>query len=196
MGKLSPYELLSRVWNECTFDEILEFGLSNGYIGSESIINAASEYSDPNKEYSDDEVKDIVKDADISIVMDALKEKYFADDIIDELDTNEILDTIGWDDVYDHFEFDFKDKEEEKYNEGHEEGFEEGYEEAIKNSQNSEINPIKDGTIDDKWRYLCDTFDLTYYDNIGLYNKILELIKLLNKSTYKDRNDKPWGELE
>ena len=192
MGKLSPYELLSRVWRECDLNDILDYGLENGYISSESIINAASEYNDPNKEYSDDEIKDIIKDADISVVIDALKEKYFINDIVDELDTDEILDAIGWDDVYNHFEFDFMDKEQEKYDEGYEDGREDVFEDYVKNSQNQEINPIKEGTIDDKWRYLCDSFDLTHYDDIGLYNKLNKLIQSLNKSTYKDKNNRQW----
>ena len=69
---------------------------------------------------------------------------------------------------------------------------EESYEEGVKNSQKSEVNPIKDGTIDDKWRYLCDSFDLTYYDDIGLYHKLNKLIQSLNKSTYKDKNNRQW----
>ena len=193
MGKLSSYELLSRVWSKCTFDEILEFGLSNGYIGSESIINAASDYSDPNKEYSDDELKEIIlQNADLSLILDIIDEKYSVRDIIDGLDNDEVLDCFNADDLIDHCEWELQDKYEEERNKG----YEEGYEDACKDCKTEEFHPIKDGTIDDKWRYLCNEFDLTYYDNIGLYNKILELIKLLNKSTYKDRNDKPWGELE
>lgn len=192
MGKLSPYELLSRVWNECTFDEILEFGLSNDYIGSESIINAASTYSDPNKEFSDEELKEIIKDADLDLILDVLDEKYTIDEVIGRYDNDDILNCFDVDTLIDFCEYDLQDKYDEERNAG----YEEGYKDACKDCETNEFHPIKDGTVDDKWRYLCNEFDLTYYDNIGLYNKILELIKLLNKSTYKDRNDKPWGELK
>ena len=192
MGKLSPYELLSRVWNECTFDEILDYGLSNDYIGSESIINAASDYSDPNKEFSDDELKEIIKDADLDLILDVLDEKYTIGEVIGRYDNDDILNCFDADTLIDFCEYDLQDKYDEERNAG----YEEGYKDACKDYETNEFHPIKDGTIDDKWRYLCDEFDLTYYDNIGLYNKILELIKLLNKSTYKDRNDKPWGELK
>lgn len=192
MAKLSTYELLSRVWNECTFDEILEYGLSNDYIGSESIINAASEYYDPNKEFSDDELKDIIKEADLDLILDVLDEKYTIGEVIGKYDDNDVLNCFDADTLIDFCEYELSDKYEEERNKG----YEEGYEDAHKDYETNEFHPIKDGTIDDKWRYLCNEFDLTYYDNIGLYNKILELIKLLNKSTYKDRNNKPWGELE
>lgn len=192
MGKLSPYELLSRVWNECTFDEILEFGLSNDYIGSESIINAASTYSDPNKEFSDEELKEIIKDADLDLILDVLDEKYTIGEVIGRYDNDDILNCFDVDTLIDFCEYDLQDKYDEERNAG----YEEGYKDACKDCETNEFHPIKDGTVDDKWRYLCNEFDLTYYDNIGLYNKILELIKLLNKSTYKDRNDKPWGELK
>lgn len=192
MAKLSTEELLSRVWEECDLNDILDYGLENGYIGSESIINAAAEYNDPNKEYADDEIKDIVKDADISIVMGALKEKYFTDNIIDELDTDEILNAIGWDDVYDHFEFDFRDKEEEKYNEGYEDGHNDACNEVLKLSKDEESHPLRDGTIDEKWCYLCNELDVSYYDNNSFHKKLENLIRTLNRSTYKDRNDAQW----
>ena len=51
---------------------------------------------------------------------------------------------------------------------------------------------VRDAADDDKWRYLCDTFDLTHYDDIGLYNKLNKLIQSLNKSTYKDKNNRQW----
>lgn len=188
MGKLSPYELLSRVWGECDLNDILDYGLENGYISSESIINAASEYNDPNKEFSDDEIKDIVKDTDIGVVIEALKEKYFTDDIIDELDTDEVLNAIGFDEVYDHFEFDFQDKLEEKYNEGYEDGKEDSLLDNIQN-KNEEQHPLRDGNINEKWCYLCDELGVTYYDYVGLYKKLENLIRSLNKSIYKDKND-------
>jgi len=188
MGKLSSYELLSRVWKECDLNDILDYGLENGYIGSEDIINAASEYSDPNKEYSDDEIKDIVKEGDLHIIIEALNEKYLLDEIINELDTDEILNEIGWDDVYYHFEFEYEDKLEEKYNEG--------YDDCLidqKNNQQlceSDIkHPIRDGNINEMWCYLCDEFEISYYDVEGFYKKMTSLIRLLNKSMYKDKND-------
>lgn len=187
MSKLSTEELLSRVWNECDLNDILDYGLENGYIGSESIINAASEYNDPYKEYADDEVKDIVKDADISVVMEALKEKYFADDIINELDTNEILDAIGFNEVYDHFEFDIKDKEEEKYNEGYDDGRDDALDELkdqIIISEKDCINMLKEYNINNLWCFFANLFEITYYDKDNMIKKFEELKNKLHKSMY------------
>ena len=187
MGKLSGHELLSRVFDMFTFDEIIDFGLERGDISSEDIINAASEYSDPNKEYSDDEIKDIVKDADISVVMEALNEKYLPDDIIDELDTDEILNAIGWDDVYDYFEFDFKDKEQEKYNEGYEDGHDDAFDELKDDMIITEkdcINMLKEYNINNLWCFFANLFEITYYDKDNMIKKLDELKNKLHKSIY------------
>ena len=188
MAKLSGYELLSRVWNECTFDEILDYGLSNDYIGSESIINAASDYSDPNKEFSDEELKEIIKEADISLILDTICEKYDIRDIIDGLDSEDVLNCFDADDLIDHCEWELEDKYEEERNKG----YEEGYDDAIKDFEDKENHILRDGIIDEKWVNLCDEFGISYYDNVGLYKKLVEFIRALNKSTYKDRNDKQW----
>lgn len=188
MAKLSSYELLSRVWNECTFDEILDYGLSNDYIGSESIINAASAYSDPNKEFSDDELKDIIKDADLDLILDALDEKYTIDEVIGRYDDDDILNCFDADTLIDFCEYELSDK----YEEERTKGYEEGYDDALKIEEDNEKHKLRDGHIDEKWCYLCDEFGISYYDNIGLYNKLLEFIRSLNKSIYKDKNDRQW----
>lgn len=186
MGKLSPYELLSRVWNECTFDEILEFGLSNDYIGSESIINAASEYSDPNKEYSDDELKEIIlQNADLSLLLDIIDEKYDIRDIIDGLDSEDVLNCFDADDLIDFCEYELRDK----YNEERNEGYEEGYEDAYNDCKTKENNILRDGNSDEKWTFLCDKFDVSYYDENLLKQKLNAMFKNFNKTIYKRTKD-------
>lgn len=181
MAKLSSYELLSRVWSECTFDEILEFGLSNGYIGSESIINAASDYSDPNKEYSDDELKEIIKEADLDLILDIIDEKYSVRDIIDELDQDEVLNCFDADTLIDHCEWELQDK----YNEERNIGFEEGYDEATKNFEDKEKHILRDSNTTDKWCYLCDELEVSYYDENLLKAKLNKLFNDFNKIIYK-----------
>lgn len=188
MAKLSSYELLSRVWNECSFDEILDYGLSNNYIGSESIINAASDYSDPNKEFSDEELKEIIKEADLDLILDVLDEKYTLDEVIGRYDEDDILNCFDADTLIDFCEYELSDKYEEERNKG----FEEGYDEAIKDFEDKEKHILRDGIIDEKWSYLCDEFGISHYDNVGLYKKLVEFIRSLNKSAYKDKNDKQW----
>ena len=191
MDKLSSYELLSRVWRECSFDEILNYGLSNNYIGSESIINVASEYSDPNKEFSDEELKEIIKEADISLILDTICEKYDIKDIIDELDSEDVLNCFDADDLIDHCEWELQDKYEEERNKGYEEGYEEGHDNAL-SSKDNELHILREGIIDEKWRHLCDEFGISYYDNISLYKKLVEFIRSLNTSIYKNKEDRQW----
>ena len=182
-------DLLRELWNQCTIDEILDYGLENDHISSTNVLEYADSFKTGDiSDYSDDELEEIFKMADIKLIMEQLTKKYSISDIVDELDEDDVLSCFDSDKVFDYFEWDFNAIKDQVHVESYEEGFEEG----VKNSQKPEINPIKDGTIDDKWRYLCDTFDLTYYDNIGLYNKLNKLIKSLNKSTYKDKNDKQW----
>lgn len=186
MAKLSSYELLSRVWSECTFDEILEFGLSNEYIGSESIINAASEYSDPNKEYSDDELKEIIlQNADLSLLLDIIDEKYSVRDIIDGLDQDDVLNCFDADDLIDFCEYDLQDK----YNEERNAGYEEGYDDACKDCETEENNILRDGNSDEKWTFLCDKFDVSYYDENLLKQKLNAMFKNFNKTIYKKTKD-------
>ena len=189
MAKLSNYELLSRVWSECTIDEILDFGLENDHISSSNVLEYADSFKTGDiSDYSDEELEEIFNMADLKLVMEQLTKKYPISDIIDELDEDDILSCFDADKVFDYFEWDLDAiKEDERKN-----GYEEGYEEGYKDGQKPEPHPIKDGTIDDKWRFLCDEFDLTHYDNIGLFNKITKLLQSLNKSTYKDKNDKQW----
>lgn len=182
-------DLLRELWNQCTIDEILDYGLENDHISSTNVLEYADSFKTGDiSDYSDDELEEIFKMADIKLIMEQLTKKYSISDIVDELDEDDVLSCFDSDKVFDYFEWDFNAIKDQVHVESYEEGFEEG----VKNSQKPEINPIKDGTIDDKWRYLCDTFDLTHYDDIGLYNKLNKLIQSLNKSTYKDKNNRQW----
>ena len=182
-------DLLKEVFENCTLEEILDYGLENCSYGSSDILD----YADTLKiscinDFTDDEIQEIVSTFDLQVIMDPIKKRYSISDIVDELDEDDVLSCFDADKVFDYFEWDFNAIKDQV----REESYEEGYEEAIKNSQKPEVNPIKEGTIDDKWRYLCDTFDLTHYDDIGLYNKLNKLIQSLNKSTYKDKNNRQW----
>lgn len=182
-------DLLKEVFENCTLEEILDYGLDNCLCSSSDILD----YADTLKtscidDFTDDEIQEIVSTFDLHVIMDPIKKRYSISDIVDELDEDDVLSCFNSDKVFDYFEWDFNAIKDQIREESYEEGFEEG----VKNSQKPEVNPIKEGTIDDKWRYLCDSFDLTYHDDIGLYNKLNKLIQSLNKSTYKDKNNRQW----
>lgn len=177
MAKLSSYELLSKVWSECTFDEILEFGLSNDHISSESIINAASEYSDPNKEYSDDELRDIIKTADLDLILYVLNEKYTIGEVVGRYDDDDILNCFDPDTLIDFCEYELS----AKYEEERQIGFEEGYDAATKIFEDEEKHILRDSNTIDKWCYLCDELEVSYYDENLLKEKLNKLFNDFNK---------------
>ena len=184
MARLSNYELLSRVWSECTFDDILNFGLENNYIGSESIINAATEYSDPNKEFSDEELKEIIKDADLTLVMDALNDKYATDEIVENLDESDIINSFSYDDIYVYFSSEIDDE----ITKAEEEGYADGYDAGLEINKHLENHVLIDGSADEKWCYLCDEFGVGHYDVNGLKNNLNKLFTSLNSSMYNKTN--------
>ena len=181
--------LLQKLWESCTFDEIINAGLEKNKCTSTDIIEAASEYGKPANEYSDDEIKDIVQNADIDVVMDALKDKYKVREIIKTISEDDILNCFDFSDIEYYFSFDIDEKYDEYKREGYDEGYSQGYAVAIDIPIKQ---PLRDGNIDDKWTYLCDIFSLSYRDETNLYKRLSELIHSLNKSTYKDKNERQW----
>ena len=67
------------------FEEILTFALERDLISSEDIINAAKIYEDPNKEYDDEEVKEMISSRGLRDIMGIIQEDNSLDDILDEL---------------------------------------------------------------------------------------------------------------
>ena len=192
--KINVTDIFNKAWEYGTFDDILNVGFDNELVCGEDIIKAASEYNDPNKEFSDDEIKEIVKEADISIVIDALEDKYTMHEIINEFNTDEILESFDFSDIFDYFEWDFRDKCEEEYNNGYQEGLEDAKNEIKDNLYTKKdcLNELRESDINNFWCFLCDLFEISYYDNNSFYKKLENLIRMLNKSMYKDKNDAQW----
>lgn len=186
-GILRVSDLREAAWKHSTFDEILDHGLENNYIGSESIINAASEYSDPNKEFSDDELKEIIKETDLNLILDVLNEKYSTYDIIENLDESDILSCFDWDSIYDYFSTEI----DEEVSKAEEAGYEDGYSDAEKHYKDIEKHILRDDHIDNKWRYLCDEVGVGYYDENGLKEKLNVLFKNFNNTIYK-KSEESW----
>ena len=58
---------LKKAWGLADdFEEILNFGLEHGFITSSDIIEASDIYKDPNKEYDDTEVKEMIDNYNLS----------------------------------------------------------------------------------------------------------------------------------
>ena len=70
-------KLLQIIWDECTFDEIIDAGLDLNKCSSSDIINAASEYEDPEKST----LEDIISESSIEDVMEAVRSEFTIEDI-------------------------------------------------------------------------------------------------------------------
>ena len=88
-------KLLQIIWDECTFDEIIDAGLDLNKCSSSDIINTASEYEDPEKSA----LEDIISESSVEDVMEAVKSEFTIEDIVGEFDREDILDCFDKDDI-------------------------------------------------------------------------------------------------
>jgi len=171
---------LSKVWKLArNFDEILEFGLEHGYITSSDIIHASDIYRDPNKEYEEEEVKEVITSYGLPDTMRIIQEEYDLDDIINELPEDDILDYYDDDTLYERIEnsgFMECIKEEIK-SDLYKEYIDEWAEEFEIDSQNQLNNLINNA--DELHTLICDISGCGYYEN-G-FEKLKEK---LNKNNY------------
>lgn len=185
-------DALKKVWKlSDNFEEILEFGLEHGFITSSDIINASDIYKDPNKEYDDEELKEILDNSNIYDIMKILQEKYSLDEIIDELPTNRILENIDEDErldsLYNTWTLDKHDEDvrDQTYKEYIDDWIDE-----CKTKEKDTINNLYNANGDTLHTLLCDIIGCSYFDQEGL-NKGLEKIKeKLNKNSYGIKYEK------
>lgn len=179
-------KLLQIIWDECTFDEIIDAGLDLNKCSSSDIINAASEYEDPEKS----DLEDVIASSSVEDVMEAVKAEFTIDDIVGELERDDVLDCFNNDDILwyleDTWELDRHDDEvkEDYYHTLYEEIIEEvestydfNYKQFIKDIA-EEYSP------DDYHKLICDIIGVGYYDKDAFKEKIKEFINKLNKNNY------------
>lgn len=173
---------LKKVWKlSRNFEEILNFGLEHNFITSSDIIHASDIYKDPNKEYDDEELKEIIKNSNIYDLMTIIQEEYSLEDIIGELPSMEILENIPEEDKLDSLEhtwtLDRHDEEirNQTYNECVDEWI---YE--MRANKTDQIKKLQEANPDELHKLICNIIGTGYYDP-NTPNKIMEL---LNKNTY------------
>ena len=169
---------LKKVWQlSRNFEEILEFGLENGFITNADIIHASDIYHDPNKEYDEDDIDDFVKSVSLSDLMKSIKDEYSLSDIIFELPTHELLEYFDKSDLLeeleDSWELDQHDEEvrEETYKDYVDEWIEE-----MKAQDKEYIKILYNANSDNFHEFLCDTLGCGYYDQ-SVVNKLKEKLK-------------------
>ena len=185
-------DALKKVWKlSDNFEEILVFGLEHGFITSSDIINASDMYKDPNKEYDDEELKEILDNSNIYDIMKILQEKYSLDEIIDELPANRILENIDEDERLDSLcnTWTLDRHDEEVRDQTYREYIDEWIDEC-KTKEKDTINNLYNANGDTLHTLLCDIIGCSYFDQEGL-NKGLEKIKeKLNKNSYGIKYEK------
>lgn len=169
--------LLKEVWDKCSFEDILNAGLENYKITSSDIIHASDIYDDPEKEYSDEDIKEMISSRGLREVMEIIQEEYSLCDILDDLPKNEILDNIDANERLDSLEntWELEQHDEEIKHECINEWIDEFNKEKEEQSKN-----MFNWSPDELHKLLCDGFGYGYYDN-NISDRIKEI---LNKNTY------------
>ena len=186
MKDTTKKKLLQIIWDECSFDEIIDAGLELNKCSSSDIINAASEYEDPDKSA----LEDIISESSVEDVMDAVRSEFTIEDIVGELDRDDILDCFDKDDILWYLEGSYDlEKHDDEVKETY---YYEMYDEVLKELENTyDFNYkqfVKDlaekYSPDDYHKLICNILGVGYYDKDGFKEKMKEFINKLNKNNY------------
>lgn len=179
-------KLLQIIWDECSFDEIIDAGLDLNKCSSSDIINAASEYEDPEKSA----LEDIISESSIEDVMEAVRSEFTIEDIVGELDRDDILDCFDKDDILWYLEgsYDLEKHDDEVKEEYYHTMYEEIVEEIESTYDFNYKQFIKDiaeeYSPDDYHKLICNILGIGYYDKDGFKIKWKKFIDKLNKNNY------------
>jgi len=193
MARLTTTELLSRVWDECTFDEIIDAGFEQNACNGAMLLQAASDFNNPNQEFSDDEIKDIIKDRGLRDIMGLIQNEYSLDEILDELPNDEILDNISEDERLESLEHSWAlERHDDEIRDTQYREYIDEWIEELRANEKEELEKLQDASSDDLRQFFCNLFGIGYYDEDGLFNGFRNLFDKLEKSTYKDKRELKW----
>ena len=178
---------LSKVWTlSRDFEEILNFGLEHEFITSSDIIHASDIYKDPNKEYEDDEVKEMISSRGLRDIMDIIQEEYSLDEILDELPTNEILENISEDDRLDSLDGSWTlENHDNEVREAHYREYIDEWIDEQRSNEISKLQELQNCNPDDLHQFICNLIGVGYYDQEGFKNEFNRLKDKLNKNSYR-----------
>ena len=168
---------LTAAWeNARDFEEILNFGLENNFISSYDIIHASDMYRDPDAEYTEEEIQEMIEKTDLDTLIGIIRSKHSINDIIDSFGVDDILDSFDDDDLLDKLEntWALKDHDEDVRAEYYDEVIDE-VATNIENETRRKIQDYGNYTPDELHRLLCDIVGCSYYDSTvieQLRNKI------------------------
>ncbi len=179
-------ELLKEVWKSCTFDEIIDAGFEMNKCGASDLINAASEFEDPNKEYDEYDIEDIIKKCNLDDICNALQNEYDLNNIIDKFGLDNVLSSIDKGEMLEYLKDTYT--LESYIDEVKEEYYFDMYNE-IKSDWDWETKEILEGVLPDSgddWReFLCDHYiKCSYYDNENFNKGLQNILYKISKSSY------------
>lgn len=185
-------KLLQIIWDECSFDEIINAGLDLNKCSSSDIINAASEYEDPEKSA----LEDIISESSVEDIMDAVRSEFTIEDIVGELDRDDILDCFDKDDILWYLEgsYDLEKHDDEVKEEYYHTMYEEIVEEIESTYDFNYKQFIKDiaeeYSPDDYHKLICNILGVGYYDKDRFKERMKVFINKLNNNNYGIKYDK------
>lgn len=186
---INKKEILKKVWEECSFDEIIDAGFEYNKCGAIQLKAAAAEFDDPEKEYDYEEIFKGASINDLDDITRALENEFNLGDIIDSFGTDNLLDHFDDDDLLDHLENSdtLRYHDEEVENDYHDKMYEEIMDELFdcyEFNKKEFIKELEESNADDLHVFLCNLMGIGYYDKEGFNKKWNNLLEKLNKNGY------------
>lgn len=171
-------DALKKVWSLATdFEEILTFGLENNFITSSDIIHASDIYKDPNKEYDQSEIEEMIDNSHLDDITSVLIQKYSVDEIIDSLPIDNILDNIDDSELLDALDgtWALEDHDDNVRSEYYNDVIKDCVEE-LEQDNDEYMKDIQNWNADDLYTFICDIVGCGYYDT-SVFDKLKDKLK-------------------
>lgn len=197
MTEKEKQDLLEEVWNNCSFDEIIDKGFEMNKCGAIDLKVAADEFEDnvgyEDYDWSDKEIEAMVKRCDERTLFDAIKYYYDLDDFLRKYwYKDDVFDCYDKDDLLDYLDGSW---ELDKHNQSvRENARDDIYEEVWKDFEednNNKIDTLRDNP-DELWRFFAKISGCGYYNEKNMFREMSKLIYKLNDSSYKSKDIKKW----
>lgn len=171
-------DALKKVWSLATdFEEILTFGLENKFITSSDIIHASDIYKDPNKEYDQSEIEEMIDNSHLDDITNVLIQKYSVDEIVDSLPVDNILDNIDDSELLDALDgtWTLEDHDDNVRSEYYDDVIKDCVEELEQDNEEY-LKDIQNWNVDDLHTFICDIVGCGYYDT-SVFDKLKDKLK-------------------
>lgn len=175
MTEKNKKKLLKEIWENCSFDEIIDAGFEYDKCHSEDLINAASEFEEKNNIHEDfiDALNELFESHRNNLpwthsIVETVVEYCFQSNVLDYFDNDDLIEHLDGTWEMDRY---IEDKCEEAVKEYKEEN--EPFPNYKLNNRDELIRTIQEMKKDDFRRFLCDLAGLHYcVEDDKLYNEL------------------------